>query len=87
MTLIPTHVNNGLPCRAVLTHYSPPVDNRWGHPDNWDEPDPGEIQFHLAARKGPTTPAPWIERLATQQDWARIERELIDHLEEERNAY
>lgn len=83
MLEIRTTVKRGLPCRARLTHYSPPVCNRRGHWDDWLPDDPEEIEFELLPL-GSDKPAPWLIQAASEKDWQRIADELLQAMERER---
>ena len=82
---IKTYVAGGLPCIARATSYSPPCNNRRGHPDDWLPDDPEEIEFELLTLKG--KPAPWIERRASQKDLDRIYDELSLAINDGSNYY
>ncbi len=50
----------GIPCIVCVTNYSPEIPAKLnGHPDTWDAPDPGELEFELYDRKGYR--AEWLE--------------------------
>jgi len=72
----------GIPAIARVLHYRPyePAYRR-GHPDNWEPASPPEIDFEILDRRG--RPAPWLDRKLTNEDRARLERELIEYLEAE----
>lgn len=57
----------GIPCGIVITYYSAPRCNNWGHPDNREPDDPAEVEFFVIDRKG--YPAGWLERKA---DYAEL---------------
>ena len=66
-------MNCGLPCIAVVTHYTGQLPDR-----SADNPDDYygyvEVEFELLTTKG--KPAPWLEKVMTEKDKARIESEI-----------
>lgn len=72
-----TTINGGLPCIARVTHYSPGCAAKT-NADPWDcyEAEYPEIEFDLLTTRG--KPAPWLEKLMTDQDRERIENELLE---------
>lgn len=52
----------GIPCGIVITYYSAPRCNNWGHPDDRLPDDPAEVEFFVVDRTG--YPAGWLERKA-----------------------
>ena len=71
----------GIPAIARVLHYRPyePAYRR-GHPDNWEPASPPEIDFEILDLRG--RPAPWLDRKLNNEARARLERDLIEYLEE-----
>jgi hypothetical protein len=40
---------NGIEVEAevIITHYRAEVSGKWGHPDNWSEDEPTELEFEV----------------------------------------
>lgn len=71
----------GIPAIARVTHYWPGDPGYMsGPPDRRYPPEPAELDWELLDRRG--RPAPWLERKLTDAERERIERELLEHLEE-----
>lgn len=64
----------GIPCGIVITYYSAPRCNNWGHPDNRLPDDPAEVEFFVVDRTG--YPAQWLERKA---DYASLKAWVLDN--------
>ena len=55
---------SGIPCIVCVTHYVPDVPAKLsGHPDTWEPPEPGELEFECYDRKGYR--AKWLEEKVT----------------------
>jgi hypothetical protein len=75
-----TRIKGGLPCIAEVTHCSPGCASKVNaDPDDCYESEAPEIEFRLLTMKG--KPAPWLEKLMTQDDQERIERELLEDID------
>ena len=71
----------GIPAIARVTHYWPGDPGYMsGPPDRCYPPEPAELDWELLDRRG--RPAPWLERKLTDAERERIERELLEYLEE-----
>ena len=71
----------GIPALADVVHYWPGRPGRTdGPPDVCYPPEPPELEWRLLDRRG--RPAPWLERKLTDAERERIERELLEYLEE-----
>lgn len=71
----------GIPAIARVTFYRPGSPGCLsGPPDRCYPPEPEELEYELLDRRG--RPAPWLERKLTNEARARLERELIQYLEE-----
>lgn len=71
----------GIPAIARVTHYRPGDPGRTsGPPEYCYPPEPTELEWVVLDRRG--RPAPWLERKLTDAERERIERELIECLEE-----
>ena len=67
----------GIPCTIEILAYASVPDNLSGHPDSWYE-GWDECEYQICDRNG--RPAEWLERKASKQDHAQIEREIAAHL-------
>jgi hypothetical protein len=75
-----TCIKGGLPCIAEVTHYTSGCASKVNaEPDDCYEGDAPEIEFRLLTTKG--KPAPWLDKLMTQDDQERIERELLEEID------
>lgn len=75
-SLLDTHVA-GIPCKVRVTEFVPASPGcRRGHPDNWTEDEPAEVDFEILDRRG--RPAPWLERKASDGDISRITSEILE---------
>lgn len=63
----------GIPCGVIVTYYSGPQFNNWGHPDDREPDEPEDIEFFLVDRNG--YPASWLERRVCYDD---LRREVLD---------
>jgi hypothetical protein len=80
MTTIQTTVA-GIPCLARMTYYVPADPGRtYGPPEDCWPPEQAVVDFDLLDRRGRA--APWLERKMTDEDFGRIEIELIEAVEE-----
>lgn len=71
----------GIPAIARVLHYRPGSPGYLsGPPELCYPPEPTELEWALLDRRG--RPAPWLERKLTDAERERIERELIEYLEE-----
>lgn len=72
---------SGIPCIAAVTHYDPGYAGRGlsGPVDSYMDispPEPECVEFEILDRKG--YPAGWLIRKANDEDFERIERELLE---------
>lgn len=67
----------GIPCKVRVTELVRAEPGcRSGHPDNWTEDEPAEVDFEILDRRG--RPAPWLERKASDGDISRITSEILE---------
>ena len=64
----------GIPCHALVTHYS----KGWGG-SYWEPAEAPEVYFELYDRKGYR--AEWLERRLSEASYNAIEQELINCIE------
>ena len=75
-----THIKRGLPCLARITSYSPGFAAKTNAEADYCYPgEPKEIEFELLTLRG--KPAPWIYKMASDADLARIENELLEFMQ------
>jgi hypothetical protein len=73
----------GIPCKVKCTYYEPEDPGRsWGPPEDCWPPEPAVVDFTVLDRRG--RPAPWLERKLQAEDIERIECEIIQHIEQEK---
>lgn len=71
----------GIPAIARVTHYRPGDPGYTsGPPERCYPPEPAELEWEVLDRRG--RPAAWLARKMTDAERERIERELIQLLEE-----
>lgn len=66
----------GIPCGIVITYYSAPRRNNWGHPDNRLPDDPADVEFFVVDRTG--YPAAWLER---KTDYPALKAWVLDNVQ------
>ncbi len=72
---------HGIPCLIDVTHYAASLPGRYsGPPESCYPDDPEEIDFTVYDQRG--RPAPWLERKMNDDDRARIETLIREHMQE-----
>jgi len=75
----------GLPCIVCVTHYVPDVPAKLsGHPDTWEPPESGELEFECYDRKGYR--AKWLEEKVDESVidtvWNQYKEVLREHCQD-----
>ena len=78
--MIKTTVKNGLPCIARITHTTGQFRSAkiGADPDSCYEAECPEIEWELLTAKGKQ--CKWLQKIASAEDFARIETELMESL-------
>lgn len=72
----------GIPCLIDVESYEPIIPGRrWGHIDDWEPDEGGELVYTICDRRG--REAPWLQRKASQQDINGIEQLIIKEYQNE----
>ena len=67
---------DGIPCGIVITYYSAPEINNWGHPDDRLPDEPAEVDFFVVDRQG--YPAHWLEK---KTDYSALREWVLNEME------
>jgi hypothetical protein len=80
MSDLQTTVKGGLPCIARVTRFEPGFPSKTNaDPDDCYEGEPDEVEFVLLTMN--YKPAPWLYKAASEDDLARIEREILEYMQ------